>query len=300
MTTSLSFSIGELKPYINWLYFFFSWQFPAKYGSIAYIRHDEGSHAQWAAHFPAEEQPRAREALKLYVDAWDMLELFQSHYDTRARFGLFEANSDGDDILVNRQGKDFLLPMLRQQHPAGPQKPNLSLADFIRPKSSREKDFLGVFATTVDAGMEILYSGDAYRKLLAQTLCDRLAEATAELLHAKVRKEIWGYAPEENLTPQDMFRVKYQGIRPAVGYPSLPDQSINFLLDDLIDFGSIGIHLTESAAMQPHGSVSGLMFAHPAAVYFAIGKIGKDQFRDYARRRNLPTTTVSRFLAANL
>jgi cobalamin-dependent methionine synthase I len=136
--------------------------------------------------------------------------------------------------------------------------------------------------------------------MMAQLLADRLAEAAAERMHEQVRKEYWGYAKDENLSIPDMLVEKFQGIRPAVGYPSLPDTSLNFVIDDLIDMKQIGIRLTESGAMKPHASVSGLMLAHPQARYFSIGKIGEDQFRDYAHRRGLPLELCRRFLAANL
>ena len=135
---------------------------------------------------------------------------------------------------------------------------------------------------------------------MTQLLADRLAEAAAERMHEQVRKEFWGYAADENLSIPDMLVEKFQGIRPAVGYPSLPDTSLNFIIDDLIDMKQIGIRLTESGAMKPHASVSGLMFAHPEARYFSIGKIGEDQLLDYASRRGLPLELCRRFLASNL
>ena len=136
--------------------------------------------------------------------------------------------------------------------------------------------------------------------MMAQLLADRLAEAAAERMHEQVRKEYWGYAKDENLSIPDMLVERFQGIRPAVGYPSLPDTSLNFVLDELINMKQIGIRLTESGAMKPHASVSGLMLAHPEARYFSIGKIGEDQLRDYALRRGLPLELCRRFLAANL
>ena len=135
---------------------------------------------------------------------------------------------------------------------------------------------------------------------LAQLLADRLAEAAAERMHEQVRKDIWGYAKDEQLTIPEMLVEKFQGIRPAVGYPSLPDTSLNFVLDELIDMKQIGIRLTESGAMKPHASVSGLMMAHPQARYFNLGKIGADQLQDYARRRGLPVEVCRKFLASNL
>ena len=161
-------------------------------------------------------------------------------------------------------------------------------------------DKVGAFATTVDADIESRYQDDVYQHMLAQVLAERLAESTAERLHADVRKHYWGYAPDENLSMTDILNERYQGIRPAVGYPSIPDMSINFILSDLLDMPQIGIHLTESGMMTPHASVSGLMFSHPQATYFDIGKIGEDQFNDYARRRGLPIEVMRRFLASSL
>ena len=135
---------------------------------------------------------------------------------------------------------------------------------------------------------------------MVQTLADRLAEATAEKLHETVRKEIWGYAPHEQLTIRQLHNEEFQGIRPAVGYPSLPDQSVNFLLDELLGMKTIGIRLTENGMMQPHASVSGLMFAHPASRYFSVGKIDEQQLTDYAMRRGLPVEEMKRFLGANI
>ena len=137
-------------------------------------------------------------------------------------------------------------------------------------------------------------------RMLAQTLADRLAEATAERLHEQVRKEFWGYAPEEQLSIPEMLSERFQGIRPAVGYPSLPDTSLNFIIDRLLDMQGIGIRLTEHGAMRPHASVSGLMISHPQARYFNLGKIGDDQLADYADRRGIPVEMMRKFLASNL
>jgi cobalamin-dependent methionine synthase I len=149
-------------------------------------------------------------------------------------------------------------------------------------------------------GLETDFDYDTYQKMMVQLLADRLAEATAERMHEEVRKNYWGYAPDEQLTMQELHIEKFQGIRPAVGYPSLPDTSLNFVIDELIGMRQIGIRLTESGAMKPHASVSGLMMAHPKARYFAIGKIGNDQLEDYARRRGLPVEVMRKFLSTNL
>ncbi len=191
-------------------------------------------------------------------------------------------------------------PLLRQQTPKRDGSPFLCLSDFIRPLSSGIPDTIGAFASSIDADMEGLYEQDPYKHLLVQTLSDRLAEAATEKMHEYVRKEAWGYAKEENLGIADLLVEKYQGIRPAVGYPSLPDQSVNFLLDELLDMKQIGISLTENGAMYPHASVCGLMFSHPASEYFSVGKIGEDQLEDYTRRRGKSIEEMRKFLAANL
>jgi cobalamin-dependent methionine synthase I len=172
----------------------------------------------------------------------------------------------------------------------------MCLADFVHP----EHDRIGVFATTVDMGLEKDFDNDTYMKMMVQLLADRLAEAAAECMHEAVRKTYWGYAPDEHLTMQQLHSEQFQGIRPAVGYPSLPDTSFNFVLNELLDFHQIGIRLTESGAMKPHASVSGLMIAHPEARYFSLGTIGEDQLQDYARRRGLPVEVMRKFLTSNL
>jgi len=186
--------------------------------------------------------------------------------------------------------------MLRQQRPDPGSGYCLCLADFLLPLESGKTDKIGVFAVTVDSEMEHSGDGDPYRRMLAQTLSDRLAEATAEKLHEEVRRKYWGYAPEEHLSIAEMHQEKFQGIRPAVGYPSMPDVSINFLIDSLLRMDEIGIRLTQSGMMIPHASVSGLMLAHPKARYFNIGTTGSDQLADYARRRNMNINEIRRFI----
>ena len=172
--------------------------------------------------------------------------------------------------------------------------------DFVRPRTHNQADRVGVFATTVDHLMETVYADDPYLRMLAQTLADRLAEATAERLHEMVRRHLWGYAPDEQLTMEELHAESFVGIRPAVGYPSLPDTSLNFLLERLLGMSEIGIRLTENGAMRPHASVSGLMLAHPEARYFSVGKIGEDQLADYASRRGIPLALAHKFLASNV
>ena len=241
-------------------------------------------------------EPSEKERLRQEAEAF--LDTLEGKYHAHALFLLLDAYSDGDDIIVSGNKR---IPMLRQQEVGSGYR---SLADYVAPLASADSSSLaskiGLFATSVDMGLETDFASDAYQKMMAQLLADRLAEAAAEVLHEQVRKHLWGYAPDEKLSIADMLVEKFQGIRPAVGYPSLPDTSLNFVLDDLLDMKQIGIRLTESGAMKPHASVSGLMLAHPETRYFNLGKIGEDQLRDYARRRGLPVEVCRKFLAGNL
>ena len=259
------YRIHEVSGYINWIYFFHAWGFQPRYAAIAHIHGCDACRALWLANFPEKERAKVAEAMQLFKEANRMLSVLDERFQTHALFRLAAANSTDNDLWI--EGLRF--PCLRQQSaPEG--EPYLCLSDFIRPLSGGITDHIGLFATTVDTEMETLYPEDNYRHLLVQTLADRLAEATAEKLHETVRKEIWGYAPHEQLTIRQLHNEEFQGIRPAVGYPSLPDQSVNFLLDELLDMKNIGIRLTENGMMQPHASVSGLMFAHPASRYFSV------------------------------
>ena len=269
-----TYSISELTPFINWLYFYHAWGLSGK---------------------PREDKEKMKQ------EALQMLASWEEKYHTHAIFRLFEVCSEGDDLIFFLPEKNLRFPMLRQQHPSAPGEPNLCLADFIRPLFQGIRDQVGVFCTSVDGTIIDEYSHDDYLNMMAQTLSDRLAEATAEKLHEEVRRDraYWGYAPDENLTIEQQHREEYQGIRPAIGYPSLPDTSANFLIDQLIDMKQAGIRLTETGMMTPHASVSGFMFAHPKSRYFELGKIGDDQLCDYARRRGVPVELMRRFLAVN-
>ena len=280
----IDYDISAIAPYINWDYFFYAW----------------GMH----------NKPEA-EKQKLRDEADDMLIHLDGTYRTHALFQLFDAHSDGDDVVVESgdgAGKSSeRIPFLRQQQPDSD---CLCLADFISPLTSHRSlltshltlltSKIGLFATSIDHGLESDFDHDAYLKMLVQLLADRLAEATAERMHEEVRKTYWGYAKDEQLTMHELHVEKFQGIRPAVGYPSLPDTSLNFVIDGLIGMKQIGIRLTESGAMKPHASVSGFMMAHPQARYFSLGKIGDDQLTDYARRRGLPVEVMRKFLSSNL
>ena len=272
----LTFGISELTPYINWVYFYHAWGLSGK---------PDG------------------EKLCLRREAEEALAACQGRYLAYGVFTLFDAFSEGDDVVVRGDGKEadgVRIPFLRQQQPGSEY---LCLADFISslaPTPSPLTSKIGLFATSVSHGMETDFDSDPYQKMMMQLLGDRLAEAAAERLHELVRKKYWGYAADERLTIAEMQQELFQGIRPAVGYPSLPDASLNFVIDSLLDFSQIGVRLTEHGAMRPHASVSGLMLAHPKAHYFSVGRIGEDQLLDYAGRRGLPTEYLRRFLAANL
>ena len=292
---TIHYTVHEVVGYINWLYFFHAWGFPSSYGSIARIHNCVACRHNWVQRFPAGERDRAGESLRLYDEACDLLDTWdKAGLTTHFRVALCQAFSDGDDILL--PDFDERIPLLRQQN-APPGEPCLCLADFVRPVGLGQPDCIGLFATTVDHDMEQWGGDDDYRHLLSQTLADRLAEATAEAGHQLVRRTLWGYAPDENLTVEELFQERYQGRRPAVGYPSLPDQSLNFQLGRLLDFQELGIRLTESGAMLPHASTSGLMISHPQARHFGIGPIGDDQLMDYARRRGLSPDVLRPFLA---
>lgn len=261
------YTIEELVPYIDWSYLLYAWG----------IGHGRGKA------FCAEE---------MIADAKEILYNAGKELRTHAIFALYDAKSCGDDIIAG----NVRIPLLRQQH-AAEGKPNLCLSDFLSPRGGE----IGFFATTVDK--EFCNSGkeDDYNRLLVQSLADRLAEATATVAHRTVRtdKQYWGYATDEQLTPDELNREEYCGIRPAVGYPSLPDQSIIFIIDQLLGLGDIGIELTGNGAMYPPASVCGMMFQHPESRYFAVGDISNEQFIDYCARRGLPQETMRRFLARN-
>lgn len=260
----LTYHISDVVPYINWAYFYFAWQLK----DVA-------------------EQRRIRSEAELFLNE------LNNTYCTHAIFLIVNAYSDGDDIVLESGER---ISFLRQQTIGSD---CLCLADFVSPRKS-QSDKIGLFATSVDIGMESDFDHDPYQKMMAQLLADRLAEATAERMHEEVRKRYWGYAKDEQLSIHEMQQEHFQGIRPAVGYPSLPDASLNFLLDSLLDMRQIGIMLTENGAMRPHASVSGFMLSHPAARYFSVGKIGEDQLQDYARRRGMSVDVLRKFLSANL
>lgn len=292
----LAYHVHDVAPYINWIYFFHAWGFQPRFAAIAHIHGCDACRASWLATFSEEERAKAVEAVQLFKEANSVLDQLDADISIQCVFKLCQANSDHDNLII--EGTVF--PLLRQQTPHPNGSPFLCLSDFIRPLTSGISDIVGLFASSISEETESYYKNDPYKHLLVQTLTDRLAEAATEKMHEYVRKVAWGYAPDESLPIPDLLVEKYQGIRPAVGYPSLPDQSVNFLLDELLDMKQIGITLTENGAMHPHASVCGMMLAHPSSHYFAVGKIGEDQLEDYARRRGMSVHVMRKFLAANL
>lgn len=266
---------------------------PTSFSALANVHRCPGCQSAWINAQPEASKGKAIEAVRLFNDAWEVLAHFIEHgFRAHSLVRLVDANADGDDVLLACCER---IPLLRQQHERASE-PCLCLSDFVRPLSTGRTDKIGLFVSSCDVAMEECFPNDPYRHMLAQTLADRLAEAAIEKTHQYVRTTLWGYAPEERLSPQELFSEKYQGIRPAVGYPSLPDQSLNFILDKLLGFQQVGVSLTESGAMRPHASVSGLMLSHPAARYFTVGTIGKDQFLDYAIRRGMDAEELARYL----
>ena len=305
-----TYSVSDLVPYISWTYFFHAWGIPSRYAGIAKVHAGDACRRQWTCSFPEDERQKAAEALSLYSDALRELSRMSGHVSIRCVAELYTAVASGDDILIRKTAgeKPFVLPMLRQQTP-GSDGHCLSLADFILDETSGKTDTIGVFATSVSLTAPLVsasssirpadastLSQDDYHALMTQTLSDRLAEAAAERLHAYVRKELWGYAPDESLSIDELLAERFQGIRPAVGYPCLPDVSVNFLLAELLDFDAVGIKLTEHGMMIPHASVSGLMLSSPHARYFAVGTVLDDQLADYARRRGMPLDEMRKFI----
>ncbi|MCG6920065.1 MAG: methionine synthase [Acidobacteria bacterium] len=285
--------LGDLVPYIDWTPFFSAWELRGTYPRIF-------DHPEWGG--------RARE---LYDDAREMLAhlVEDGGLGARATYGFFPANAVGDDIEVYtdgaRSGLRTTLHTLRQQADKREGEPNQALADFVAPRDTGVPDWIGAFAVTAGVGAEELAArfegqNDDYRSIMVKALADRLAEALAEWLHRRARED-WGYGRDENLTIEDLVRERYQGIRPAPGYPACPDHSEKGRLFDLLGGEEkVGIRLTETFAMLPPASVSGLYLSHPQARYFSLGKIDRDQVLDYHRRKGMDLRAVERWLAPHL
>ena len=288
------YPLQELVPYIDWTPFFHTWELAGRYPQIL-------------------EDPVVSESAKqLFADAQQMLDQIvkENWLQANAVVGFFPANSMEDDIVLyhddKRLEKSATFCMLRQQTKKNQGKPNLCLSDFIAPVDSNIQDYLGCFAVTAGIGLEERVQFfeaqlDDYRSILLKALADRLAEAFAERMHERVRREFWGYAQDENCAHEELIAEKYHGIRPAPGYPACPDHTEKALLFRLLGATEqASIFLTENFAMLPASSVSGFYFSHPASTYFGIGKIGLDQVEDYASRKKMEINIVKRWLAPHL
>ncbi|WP_017732221.1 methionine synthase [Nafulsella turpanensis] len=290
-----NFPLEELVPYIDWTPFFHAWEMKGRYPKIM------------------DDPEKGPAAKKLFEDAQELLQkiIDEKLLEARAVIGFYPANTEEDDTIVlytdDERGQELSrFHTLRQQSekPAGT--PNLSFADFLAPQETGLKDYIGGFAVTAGIGLDELVQKfeadhDDYNSIMTKALADRLAEAFAELMHKKVRTEYWGYVAEESLDNESLIREKYQGIRPAPGYPGCPDHTEKVTLFELLDCeAQTGIGLTESLAMYPASSVSGLYYSHPDSKYFGLGKIGRDQVEDIARRKNMTVEELERWLSPNL
>jgi len=291
ITVLQDYPLGKLRNYIDWTPFFLTWELRGKYPAIF------------------ENEKYGPEAKKLYDDANRLLDKIINEKLLKANgvFGLFPANSVAfDDIEIyaddSRKGVRRVLHTIRAQAEKSDNLPNLALADFIAPKESGRKDYIGAFIVTSGIGTDELVkmfeeNHDDYNSIMVKAIADRLAEAFAEHLHELVRREYWGYSPEEEFTNDELIKESYQGIRPAPGYPAQPDHTEKLIIFDLLDGEkNTGIRLTESLAMHPAASVAGLYFAHPQSKYFSVGKIGKDQVIDYHRRKGMSLEEVEKWL----
>ena len=282
------YDLNEIYQYLDWQPFFIAWEMHGKFPQIL------------------SDEKIGTAATKLYEEAGVFLKkiIKEKWLTAKGVVGFWEANAVSDDTLEvkNTNGKNYHLEFLRQQIKKAPGQPNLSLADFIKPGKG---DYIGAFAVSIH-GLEphiekFNKEFDDYSKIMLQALADRLAEAFAELLHERVRKEFWGYATDEHLSAKELIEEKYAGIRPAPGYPACPDHTEKYKLFELLDATkNAGITLTESLAMYPAPSVCGWYFANPESKYFGIGKIAKDQVEDYAGRKNMPVEEVERWLRPQL
>ncbi|MGB5471892.1 MAG: methionine synthase [Gammaproteobacteria bacterium] len=286
------YPLAELVRYIDWSPFFKAWELSGRFPQIL------------------DDATVGSEATRLYEDANAMLKMIVNEKWLRARavIGLFPASTVNDDDIElytdeSRSSVRTVFHTLRQQMAHRGDAPDYALADFIAPKGSSVEDYIGAFAVTTGIGIEERVAAfeadhDDYNSILLKALADRLAEAFAERMHERVRQEFWGYAPAESLSNDELVREEYRGIRPAPGYPACPDHTEKATLWELIDpAGNAGMTLTESFAMLPTASVSGLYFAHPEARYFGVGKIGRDQVEDYATRKGMSLSEAERWLS---
>ncbi len=289
-----NYPLEEIARYIDWTPFFQTWMLYGRYPAIF------------------EDEKVGVEARKLFADAQQMLQqiILGKKLEAHAVFGLYPAQAVGDDVVLfsDKEATQPLttLHFLRQQNKKAKGLPNFCLADFIAPREINRIDYVGMFAVTAGVGLERLVDyykkrSDDYSEIMAKALADRLAEAFAELLHEKVRQEYWGYSTSEKLSTEELIAEKYDGIRPAPGYPACPDHTEKKTIFELLQAEKqVGIQLTESYAMYPAAAVSGYYFAHEKSVYYGLGKIEKDQVEDYARRKKMAVEEVEKWLAPNL
>ena len=293
-THTIEVPISALAPFIDYQFFFIAWDMEGKYPQIL------------------EDPVKGKEAKKLFQDAQRMLERIEGESLLQAKgvYGIFPANATEDDTVVvytdeTRQKERLRIPFLRQQLRKKETPYYLSLADFIAPLSTSLPDYVGFFAVTAGIGLDeatkrFEREGDDYQGILLKILADRLAEAFAEYLHLRVRKEFWGYAGEESLSMEEILKVRYRGIRPAPGYPPCPDHREKARIWSLLEPDRLGITLTETFMMVPPASVSGYYFSHPASRYFSVDRIGRDQVEDYARRTGSTVEETEKWLASHL
>jgi 5-methyltetrahydrofolate--homocysteine methyltransferase len=286
-----AYDLAELADYIDWTPFFQTWELTGRFPAIL-------------------DDPKVGEvARSLYADARKMLDqiIAEKWFTAQATIGFWPANAQGDDIVVyaddTRKQQIATFHTLRQQLEKREGRFNSALSDFIAPVASGVPDYIGAFVVTAGIGEDIIAdrfknANDDYSSILCKALADRLAEAFAERMHARVRREFWGYAPDETTKPDDLISEQYQGIRPAPGYPAQPDHTEKATLFRLLDAeATAGVKLTESYAMWPGSSVSGLYFSHPESFYFGVGKIERDQVEDYAARKGWTVAETERWLA---
>ncbi|MFZ4398672.1 MAG: methionine synthase [Bacteroidales bacterium] len=290
----LSYSLEEIAAYIDWTYFFYEWQISGKYPAIF------------------SDPVKGEEAKKLYNDALLLLEriITEKMLTANAAFGIFPANSNGDDIQLfaddKKTEKLSTVHFLRNQELKSPDVSNLCLSDFIMPIDQDQTDYIGIFAVTAGIGIEkhvadFKKTGDEYNAIMIKILADRLAEAFTELLHKKIRTEYWAFSKNESLSIEEIHKEKYLGIRPAPGYPACPEHSEKQTLFKILDAEKrIGVFLTESYAMYPIATVCGYIFANPMSQYFNVGRIDENQVADYAKRKNISFEQAERLLQPNL
>ncbi len=284
--------LSELTDYIDWTFFFSAWELRGRFPGIL-------------------DDPKVgAQARSLYEDAQKILAEIISggKLTARAVYGFWPAHSEGEDIVLysdaSRQREEVRFPMLRQQEPSRAGTANRSLADFVAPVETGLSDHVGAFCVTAGIGAETLASEyesalDDYSAIIVKALADRLAEAGAEWLHERVRRQ-WGYEPEARYSNEQLISEHYRGIRPAFGYPACPDHTPKGRLFRLLAAEDVGVSLTESFVMQPAASVSGLYFSHPEARYFSLGRVARDQIEDYAKRSGLSIEEAERALAPQL